>query len=113
MPIGARNYISFILRSKHFIWHNFGSANYSNRRTNKMEELLVGNNTSRTGVFIGFTLTAIFWCFSPAPLRSQTVSGTILGQIQDQQGAAISKAEISARNLETGAIRKTVSEDNG
>src|SRR6185369_4811601 len=49
----------------------------------------------------------------PSPLPAQTVSGTILGQIQDQQGAAIGKVEITARSLDTGAIRKTVTDDTG
>ena len=35
------------------------------------------------------------------------------GIVQDQQGGAIGKADVSARNTETGAVRKTASEDNG
>src|SRR6202030_326812 len=60
-----------------------------------------------------FALAALYFSLNSAPLPAQTVSGTILGQIQDQQGAAIGKAEITARNLETGAIRKTTAENNG
>ena len=60
-----------------------------------------------------FALAASYWWMNPTTLHAQTVSGTILGQIQDQQGAAIPKAEVSARNLETGAVRKATSEDNG
>ena len=71
------------------------------------------NHTSRLVLFISFALAASYWGVNPASLHAQTVSGTILGQIQDQQGAAIPKAEVSARNLETGAVRKTTSEDNG
>src|ERR1700674_1501072 len=56
--------------------------------------------------FISFALAA-------TTLRAQTVSGTILGVIQDQQGAVVAKAEVSARNLETGAVRKTISDSNG
>jgi hypothetical protein len=63
--------------------------------------------------FISFALATSYWWVNPTTLPAQTVTGTILGQIQDQQGAAIPKAEVSARNLETGAVRKTVSEDNG
>ena len=37
----------------------------------------------------------------------------ILAPDQDQQGAVIAKADVSARNLETGAVRKTTSDDNG
>src|SRR5258706_305143 len=64
-------------------------------------------------LFVSFTFVASCLCLAPASLQAQTVSGTILGQIQDQQGAAIGKAEITARSLDTGAIRKTTSEDNG
>src|SRR3954471_313679 len=56
--------------------------------------------------------TALLGMFA-AELRAQTVSGTILGVVQDQQGGAIGKAEVSARSLDTGAIRKTTSADNG
>ena len=62
---------------------------------------------------MGFALVAILWCVSSTPLEAQTVSGTILGVVQDQQGAVIGKAEITARSLDTGAIRKATSEDNG
>jgi hypothetical protein len=69
--------------------------------------------TSRLVLFVGFVLTASFLCVNPVGLHAQTVSGTILGQIQDQQGAVIAKADVSARNLETGAVRKTTAGDNG
>src|ERR1700681_4212616 len=71
------------------------------------------HNRPRLIAMIGFALAASHWCVNPTSLQAQTVSGTILGQIQDQQGAAIGKAEITARNLETGAIRKTTAENNG
>ena len=71
------------------------------------------NHTSRLVSFISFALAASYWGANPAGLHAQTVSGTILGQVQDQQGAAVGKAEITARSLDTGAIRKTTSEDNG
>src|SRR6202163_1552515 len=64
-------------------------------------------------LYVVFAIAAMFWCVSAPPLSAQNVSGTILGAVQDQQGAVIGKAEVSARNLDTGAIRKTVSEDNG
>src|SRR6478672_8375471 len=69
----------------------------------------MGNHSFRLVVWIGFVLAAA----SPAWLHAQTVSGTILGLVQDPQGGAIGKAEVSARSLDTGAIRKTTSEDNG
>ena len=63
--------------------------------------------------FVVLGLTAVCWCPSPGLLRAQTVSGTILGVVQDPQGSAIAKAGISARNLETGAVRDATTEDNG
>src|SRR6202790_4087376 len=71
------------------------------------------DRTSRLVFFISFAFAASYLCVNPPSLHAQTVSGTILGQIQDQQGAAIGKAEVSARNLETGAIRKATADDTG
>ena len=73
------------------------------------------NHSSRLVLSISFSfaLLASYWCVNPTTLHAQTVSGTILGQIQDQQGAAIGKVEVTARSLDTGAIRKTTAEDNG
>src|SRR5712672_1594699 len=79
----------------------------------KWRESSVVNHTCRWTLIISLALGASYWGANPSILQAQTVSGTILGQIQDQQGAAIPKAEVSARNLETGAVRKTTSEDNG
>src|SRR5882724_8847930 len=56
---------------------------------------------------------ASYWFADSRNLDAQTVTGTILGQIQDQQGAAIGKAEITARSVDTGAIRKTIADDSG
>src|SRR5947207_2020555 len=73
----------------------------------------VVNYSCRLVLFISFVLAGIYEGVNPTPLQAQTVSGTILGQIQDQQGAAIGKAEVSARNLETGAVRKAIADDAG
>src|SRR5712692_3374112 len=82
-------------------------------RPSRREKTLVGNNSSRVVMLLSLALAAMYWCVSPAALRAQTVSGTILGLIQDQQGAVVSKTEVTARNLETGAVRKTNADDNG
>ncbi len=73
----------------------------------------MANYTSRLVLFISFALAASFLCVNPASLHAQAVGGTILGLVQDQQGGAIGKAEVSARSPDTGAIRKTTSADNG
>src|ERR1700693_5259717 len=73
----------------------------------------MGNYSSGKCIFVGFVLPVIFWGVSSTRLRAQTVSGTILGIVQDQQGGAIGKADVSARSVDTGVIRKTTTEDNG
>src|SRR5689334_18976951 len=54
-----------------------------------------------------------YWCLSTSSLDAQTVSGTILGTIQDQQGGVIPNAEVSTRNTETGQVRKTNADSSG
>src|SRR3989449_3946383 len=73
----------------------------------------MGKNRFRVVMFTNLALAAMYWSTSPAALRAQTVSGTILGLIQDQQGAVVAKTEVTARNLETGAVRKTTADNNG
>ena len=73
----------------------------------------VFNHTTRWVLFVGFALLAGFLCVSPSGVQAQTLYGTIAGQIQDQQGAAIGKVEVTARSLDTGAIRKTITDDTG
>src|SRR5712691_3175799 len=72
-----------------------------------MEKTSVGINMFRAVMCTSLVLAAMY------SLRAQTVSGTILGLIQDQQGAVVAKTEVTARNLETGAVRKTNTDDNG
>ncbi len=64
-------------------------------------------------VLVCLSMAANFLYVTPIPLCAQTVGGTILGVIRDEQGAVISGSEISARNLETGVIRNAISDDNG
>ena len=44
---------------------------------------------------------------------AQTVNGTILGSVQDEQRGLIPGAEVSARNLETGSVRGAISDETG
>ncbi len=67
----------------------------------------MGKNMFRVVMCTSLVLAAMY------SLRAQTVSGTILGLIQDQQGAVVPKTEVTARNLDTGAVRKTNADDNG
>src|SRR5437762_11809411 len=74
---------------------------------------VINNCSSRMRIRIGFTLTAICWWVNPTLVRAQTVSGTILGLVQHQQGGVIPNAEVSTRNLETGALRKANADGSG
>ena len=78
------------------------------------------HETSRSHVLRIVHCAALACCFLvccflavTASLVAQTVSGTILGTVQDQQGAVIPSAEVSTRNLETGAVRKVNTDGNG
>src|SRR2546426_511283 len=79
----------------------------TSHRQNRMEKKSMGKNMFRVVMCTSLVLAAMY------SLRAQTVSGTILGLIQDQQGAVVAKTEVTARNLETGAVRKTTADDNG
>ena len=50
---------------------------------------------------------------SISSLHGQTVSGTILGTVADQQGAILAGVEVTARNAETGAVRRAATEGTG
>src|SRR4029079_19498145 len=86
---------------------------FTRTATLKLGENTVGNSKVCGVWSVTFALAAICLCAIVSPLSAQTVSGTILGVVQDQQGAAIPKVDVSARHLETGAIRKATSGDNG
>jgi len=51
-------------------------------------------------------------CFS-APLASAQVSASLSGSVSDQQGAAVSGANVTARNLDTGVARTTQTDSAG
>ena len=63
--------------------------------------------------FFSFVLSVSFLCLNPAGVQAQTLYGTIAGQVQDQQGAAIGRAEVTVRNVENGATRKVNANDTG
>ena len=58
-------------------------------------------------------VAAVCCWLSLTPLHAQTVSGNILGVVQDQQGALVANANVTARNVGTGAVRETTTEGNG
>src|SRR2546430_2331967 len=62
-------------------------------------------------LLMGVFVAAVF--VNVPPTAAQTVAGRILGTIRDSQGAVVPGAQVSARNLETGAERTTLSEESG
>jgi hypothetical protein len=56
---------------------------------------------------------AFFLLFSAAGLRAQTTNGSIQGTVTDPSGAAVSGANVTARNLDTGLTVATVTSDAG
>src|SRR6266550_6798484 len=49
----------------------------------------------------------------PLSVSAQTTTGTVRGYVKDQNGTAVSDAEVVARNTETGAQRTTASRADG
>src|SRR5260370_1946851 len=48
-----------------------------------------------------------------APLYSQQVTGSILGNVLDQQSAAVADTKVEARNMETGLSRSVQTNERG
>lgn len=57
---------------------------------------------------LGFGLLAL----NPT-LNAQTTTGTVRGYVKDPSGAGVPDAEVSARNIATGAIRSTATRSDG
>src|SRR5450755_2102059 len=63
--------------------------------------------TGRLSVFT--LLPLILW----VPFASAQVSASLSGIVTDQSGAAVSAAAVAARNLDTGLLRSTVTDQAG
>jgi hypothetical protein len=57
--------------------------------------------------------TILFLCCIGGTLRAQTVTGTLLGTVNDTGGAVVSNAKITATQTDTGVIRETISNESG
>src|SRR6185295_11475063 len=73
----------------------------------------LGVSTQKFVKLLSFACAVSFLCWNPASVQAQTLYGTIVGQVQDQQGAAIGRAEVTVRNLENGAVRKVNADGAG
>ena len=58
-------------------------------------------------------LLGLAFVLSSQALWSQGTTGTILGVVQDETGAALPGARVSIRNQDTGITRSVVSDDRG
>src|SRR5215831_7103630 len=62
---------------------------------------------------VALFLVPLALLFTPRLSLAHTVAGRIVGTIRDPQGAVIPNASVSAKNLETGAERTTLSDASG
>src|SRR4051812_2178541 len=69
---------------------------------------------SLTGRKVCFVLLTTLLClFIGATLASGQVTGTILGAVQDQQGAYIPQVQVTAKNTGTSAVRTVTTDESG
>jgi hypothetical protein len=64
----------------------------------------------------GLFLTGLVLCFlfaSASPLPAQSTYGTINGKVLDASGAVLPNAKVTIKNLETGQLRETSSNEAG
>jgi carboxypeptidase family protein len=54
-----------------------------------------------------------FCLMGSGPLQAQTVTGTILGNVEDPSGAAVANAQITVSNQDTGVARTAASNSDG
>ena len=52
-------------------------------------------------------------CVASMGLHAQTTAGTILGIVQDQQGASVANAAVTAKSAETGVTRTATTDSSG
>jgi hypothetical protein len=67
---------------------------------------------SRIRLWASIFLILFLWVGS-SPLQAQTIYGSISGTVYDQSGAALPGADVTVKNLETGTVRQTITNDVG
>jgi hypothetical protein len=70
-------------------------------------------NTRGRYLIVSILALVVCWLLYAPDAHTQAVYGTFLGTVQDQQGALIPNAPVSAKNLETGVLRATTTDHNG
>ena len=58
-------------------------------------------------------VSVAFVISAPALLHAQTVNGTIMGTVVDEGGGVLPGADVEVRNLGTGLVRTTLTNDQG
>src|SRR6266568_5264923 len=77
-----------------------------------IEEVIVALNFQKVRLMVA-ALVATCVSLNVPPSFAQTVTGRIVGTIHDSQGAVVPGVSVSAKNLETGAERTTLSDESG
>jgi hypothetical protein len=68
-------------------------------------------NTKLRYFAVVFAVTlALVWCF---PSVAQVLKGSISGTVVDPQGAVVSGAQVTAKNVDTGVVSPTTSDNSG
>lgn len=70
-------------------------------------------NTRDRQVLVSILALVVCGLLNAPQGHTQAVYGTFLGTVQDQQGALVPDAPVSAKNLETGVVRSTITDRNG
>src|SRR6267143_3616224 len=88
-----------------------GAPRNAHKLCRQVRHALTGDPSMVRYRFVSLACTALL--VLAAPLSAQTTTGTIRGYVKDQNGTAISGAEIQARNVENGVQRATASRADG
>src|SRR3954470_13959215 len=78
------------------------------RRLNRVGLIVVRQTAS-----IAFLLSLVYSGWMSPPLRAQQTTGSILGTVEDAQGAVVVGAKVTAQNSETGLSRSVQSSSGG
>src|SRR5438445_9016267 len=70
-------------------------------------------NVQRRWFLIAVLVTVVSLLENAPRSVAQTVAGRIVGTIRDSTGAVIPGVSVTAKNLETGAERTTLSDESG
>jgi outer membrane receptor protein involved in Fe transport len=65
------------------------------------------------GTILSMVMVFVLLVSMPSSAVAQVATGTILGTVADPSGAFIPKSQVTATNLQTGILRKGLSDDGG